>query len=217
MGEQLSVKRNVGIAMLWLGVAYMVVIGWVASWSFGATFRSHALAEVNDTVWSMSGPLFWSWVFSVPVGAVIVCVGLLLLVNAKASHVWAFGAGMVTALYVIGLLRDAPHFPPVYWVGGGLILGSFLLILWLWAKKRPTLEWRAGTAADLQMAGYVFLIMAMWQACGMAGQQFYQALSSLDPISPISLILYLGLGWLLLLLSHFVDSRGRPGAEPSLG
>jgi hypothetical protein len=156
-------------------------------------------------------------VFSVPVGAVIAGVGLLLFVNAKASHVWAFGAGMLVALYVIGLLRDAPHFPPVYGVVGGLILGSFLLILWLWAKKRPHLEGRAGTAADLQMAGYVFLIMAMWQACGMAGQRFYQALSSLDPMSPISLILYLGLGWLLLLLSHYVDSRSGTGAEPSVG
>ena len=59
------------------------------------------------------------------------------------------------------------------------------------------------------------LIIAMWQACGMAGQRFYQALSSVDPMSPISLILYLGLGWLFLLLSHYVDSRGWPGAEPS--
>ena len=202
--------------MLWLGVAYMVVIGWFAGWSFAATFRSQTLAEVNETVWTMSGPLFWSWVFSVPVGAVIAGVGLLLFVNAKASHVWAFGVGTLVALYVIGMLRDAPHFPPVYGVGGGLILGSFLLILRLWAKKRPHLEGRAGTAADLQMAGYVFLIMAMWQACGMAGQRFYQALSSLDPMSPISLILYLGLGWLLLLGSHYVDSRGRPGTETSV-
>jgi len=212
----MSVRKKVGIAMLWLGVAYMVVIGWVAGWSFAATFRSQTLAEVNETVWAMDGPLFLSWVFSVPAGALIAGVGLLLFVGAKASHVWAFGVGMLVALSVIAQLRDVPHFPPIYGVVGGLILGFFLLILWLWAMKRPTLEGRAGTAADLQLAGYVFLIIAMWQACGMAGQRFYQALSSVDPISPISLILYLGLGWLCLLLSHYVDSRGRPGAEPSV-
>jgi hypothetical protein len=209
----MSVRRNVGIAMLWLGIAYMVVIGWVASWSFAATFRSQTLAEVNETVWAMNGPLFWSWVFSVPAGALITGVGLLLVVNAKASHVWAFGVGMLVALSVIGKFQSAPHFPPVFGVVGGLILGCFLMILWLWAKKRTTLEGRAGTAADLQLTGYVFLIIAMWQACGLAGQRFYQALSSVDPMSPISLILYLGLGWLFLFLSHYVDSRGLLGAD----
>ena len=57
----MSVKRRVGFATLWLGIAYMVVIGWVASWSFGATFRNQTLAEVNETIWAMNGPLFWSW------------------------------------------------------------------------------------------------------------------------------------------------------------
>ena len=209
----MSVRRNVGIAMLWLGVVYMVVIGWVASWSFATTFRSQTLAEVNETVWALNGPLFWSWVFSVPAGALIAGVGLLLFVNAKASHVWAFGVGMLAALSVIGQLGGAPHFPPVFGVVGGLILGCFLLILWLWAKKRSTLEGRSGTAADLQLTGYVFLIIAMWQACGMAGQRFYHALSSVDPMSPISLILYLGLGWLFLLLNHYVDWRVRLEAD----
>jgi len=209
----MSVRRRVGIAMLWLGVAYMVVIGWVAGWSFAATFRSQTLAEVNETVWAMNGPLFWSWAFSVPAGALIAGVGLLLFVKAKASHVWAFGVGMLVALSVTAQLRGTPHFPPVYGVVGGLILGCFLLILWLWAKRRTTLEGRAGTAADLQLAGYVFLIIAMWQACGLAGQRFYQALSAVDPMSPISLILYLGLGWLFLLLSHYVDWRVRLEAD----
>jgi hypothetical protein len=161
----------------------------------------------------MNGPLFWSWAFSVPAGALIAGVGLLLFVNAKASHVCAFGVGMLVALSVIGLLRDGPHIPQVFGVVGGLILGCFLLILWLWAKKRTTLEGRAGTAADVQLAGYVFLIIAMWQACGLAGQRFYQALSSVDPMSPISLILYLGLGWLFLLLSHYMDWRVRLEAD----
>jgi hypothetical protein len=161
----------------------------------------------------MNGPLFWSWAFSVPAGAVIAGVGLLLFVNAKASHVCAFGVGMLVALSVIGLLRGGPHIPQVFGVVGGLILGCFLLILWLWAKKRTTLEGRAGTAADVQLAGYVFLIIAMWQACGLAGQRFYQALSSVDPMSPLSLILYLGLGWLFLLLSHYMDWRVRLEAD----
>jgi hypothetical protein len=89
----MNAKRNVGIAMLSLGIAYMVVIGWLAGWSFAATFRSQTLAEVNETVWTLSGPLFWSWVFSVPMGAVISGVGLLLFVGAKRSHIWIFGVG----------------------------------------------------------------------------------------------------------------------------
>ncbi|MEE8192918.1 MAG: hypothetical protein V3T74_09250 [Gemmatimonadales bacterium] len=213
----MNAKRNVGIVMLSLGVAYMVVIGWLASWSFAATFRSQTLAEVNETVWTLSGPLFWSWVFSVPLGAVISGVGLLLFVGAKRSHIWIFGVGMLVTLSMIALLRGVPHSPPIYGIVGGLILGFFLLILWFWARKRPTLQGSAGTAADLQLAGYVFLMMGMWQACGMAGQPFYQALSSGDPMSPLSLILYLGLGWLFLFLSHYVESRSRldtPTASP---
>ena len=213
----MNARRNIGIVMLWLGIAYMVVMGWLAGWSFAATFRSQTLAEVSETAWTLSGPLFWSWAFSVPLGAVIAGTGLLLFVGAKRSHVWAFGVGMLVVLSVIGLLRGVQHFPPVYGIVGGLILGFFLLILWFWAMKRPTLVGRAGTAADLQLAGYVFLVIAMWQACGMAGQRFYQALSTVDPISPISLILYAGLGWLFLFLSHYVESRSRldtPTASP---
>jgi hypothetical protein len=207
----MSARQKIGIAMLWLGIAYMVVVGWLAGWSFAATFRSQTLAEVNETVWALGGPLFWSWAFSVPAGAVIAGVGLLLFVDVKRSHVWMFGVGMFVTLSLIALLRGMPHYPPVYGVVGGLILGLFLLILWLWAKKRPTLKGSAGTAADLQLAGYVFLIIAMWQACGTTGQQFYQALSSVESISPISLILYLGLGWLLIFLSHYMDSRSQVG------
>lgn len=51
---------------------------------------------------------------------------------------------------------------PVFGIGGSLILLSFIGILWLLAKERMALKGSSTTAVDLQVVGYVFMIMAAW-------------------------------------------------------
>jgi hypothetical protein len=202
----MSTKKKVGLTIFWLSAAYMVGVGWFGGWSFGSTYRNHSLAEINATAWALSSPLFWIWAFSVPVGSVLAGLALLLYCESRPSHIWIFVVGMFSVMALIEFLRGSTHHPPIYGVVGGLVLACFLLILWFWAKKQSVLSGRARIAANLQLVGYVFMLLAMWNICGTLGSLFYEALSSDVTQTPISIILYLGSGWIFLLLSHYVES-----------
>ena len=105
------------------------------------------------------------------------------------------------------ILPDPLHSPRLFGIGGGLITVMFWGILWYWAKERKTLDDSAATAADIQLVGYVFLLIAMWYLCGDLSRPFQKALADLPPDSPVSIIVYLVLGWLFLFLSHFKSAQ----------
>ncbi|UCC71941.1 MAG: hypothetical protein JSV86_16460 [Gemmatimonadota bacterium] len=200
-------KREIGIILLWVGIVYMVVMGWLASWWFAATFRDVTLAQVAETAWALNRPLFWLWVLSVPLGSVVAGVGILLRVGSKGSHIWSFGVGMVLVLALIQLVPTGTHRPPVFGVVGGLILALFLLTVWFWARSRANLEGPAKTAADLRLTGYVWLIIAMWYLCGTLAARYLSAFGELAQGSPVPVLLYLALGWLFLFLAQYTEAK----------
>ena len=139
-------------------------------------------------------------------------IGVLLYVRAKGSHIWLFGLGVFAVLLAdiltkFRILPTPARVPLLYGVGGGLILAFFLAILWFWAKRRATLEGPVKTAADLQLTGYVFLVIAMWYLCGDLSRPYQKALEDLPLASPVSTIVYLVLGWLFLLLSQLKSAQ----------
>jgi hypothetical protein len=105
------------------------------------------------------------------------------------------------------ILPEPGHTPLLFGIGGGLIMCFFLVILWYWAKKYTTLGEQERSAAELQLAGYVFLIIAMWYICGDLSRPFQRALSDQSLGSPISTIVYLALGWLFLMFSHYKSAQ----------
>ena len=132
----------------------------------------------------------------------------MLYFRVKAVRIWFFGIGIFVVLLIdlLSMWRILPpftHFPSLFGVGGGVILGCFLTILWLWMKKYATLEGPAKTAAELQLVGYVFFMIAMWYLCGTHALPYQKALLELPLRSPVAIIVYLVLGWLFLLLSHY--------------
>jgi hypothetical protein len=207
-------KKDVGLILLWIGIVYMVLMGWLASWWFAATFQDLTLAEVGETAWALNRPLFWLWAFSVPLGSIIAGVGLLLRAGSKGSHIWVFGIGMVVVLLVIQFVPTGTHYPPVFGLVGGAILALFILTVWFWAQSRAKLAGPARTAADLRLTGYVWLIIAMWYLCGRLGAQYLSALGELDLGSPVPEIVYLALAWLFLFLAQYTEAKpaGASGA-----
>ncbi|MFC2029194.1 hypothetical protein ACFLWA_00520 [Chloroflexota bacterium] len=204
--------RKTGLVVFWIGAALMIGMGLVASFWARAAYRNLSLAQVNETAWAYGGPLLGLWGSAVPLGAILAGVGVLLYVRARGSHIWLFGLGVFAVLLAdiltkFRILPTPPHVPLLYGVAGGLILAFFLAILWFWAKRRATLAGPAKTAADLQLTGYVFLLIAMWYLCGDLSRPYQKALSDLPLSSPISTIVYLVLGWLFLLLSHYKSVR----------
>ncbi len=199
--------QKTGLIIFWIGAVYMVVMGFVASWWIQPALRNLSLAQYSETIWSWDGALFWLWAFAIPLGAILVGVGALLYVRAKSSLIWLFGIGVFLVLGIAERLLPSTHFPPLFGVGGGLIVGFFLAILWFWAKKYKTLEGPAKTAAYFQLVGYAFFLIAMWFLCQALGSPFFKVFEDEPLSSPVSVIVYLVLGWFFLLLNHYKSAQ----------
>ncbi len=186
-----------------------MIFGWLASWPVTSTLRELTLDELNNTVWSPAGFLFLIWALSVPLGAIITGVGLLLYVKEKRSFVLLFGIGIFLVIFAVQLLPKSTHYPPIFGIGGGLILASYLGILWFWSKNYSKLDGLAKTAAKYQLVSYTFFITAMWYLCGELGGRFFMVFANDSPGSPVNIIVFLALGWIFLVLSHYKEAQAK--------
>ncbi len=208
--------NRTGLIVFWIFVLYMVGMGFVASWWVVPTYRNLAPAQISETIWAGNSLLFLIWALSTPLGAVLACVGLLIYARSKGSHIWLFGVGVTLLLVVIGFLPISGYYPPVFGIGGGLVMTLFLVTLWFWTKRRPLLEGSARTAADFQLVGYVFFLVGMWYLCGLLGPPAYllntdkvQQFGSLQgaQASAVKIFIYFILGWLFTFLSQYKARR----------
>ncbi|MFC1721861.1 hypothetical protein ACFL0Z_03030 [Patescibacteria group bacterium] len=212
-------KQRTGVVLLVIGAVYMLAMGLIGSWLVRPTFRTLSLADANETIWAIGSPLFGSWAMSVPVGAIIAGIGVLIYIGAKRSHIWYFALGTFAVFAIDALIKwqvvpKPEHWSPLFGIGGALIVIFFIGILWFWAKKHVSLEGIAKTAAELQLTGYVFMMIAMWYLCGALALPYQKALLELPQTSPVMIIVFLVLGWFFLFLSHRASARlqGDPGS-----
>jgi len=206
--ERKMTKQKVGLALFWIAVVWAISWGVIGSVFVGSAFRNLTMEELNQTMWAVTGPWFLIWgICGVPIGALVALIGILLHSGAKGSTVWKYGIGGFLAFAISMALGFIGHIPPLFGVGGTLILLFFLGILWLWAKERMAQKDAFTTAADLKLIGYVFMLIAAWYICGMASQPFLKALEGEAPTSPIHIIILLVLGWLFLFLSHYKSRK----------
>jgi hypothetical protein len=194
--------KRAGWIVFLVGLLYMVLMGWVGSWANSSQFRTLSLEELNGTIWALGSPLFWLWASSVPIGSILAAVGILLHASRNGSR-----AGlMAIVLFLVSTLAffatRIGHVSPLFGIGGGIILASFIGILWLWGKRRVSLSGSAALGADLQLVAYVFFLTAAWFLCGRLGQPYLASMSDLGQSSPIDIMIYLALGWVFLFLSH---------------
>lgn len=200
--------KKTGLVIFLIGAVYMVGMAFVASWvCVEPALRNLSLVQYRETIWTFDGALFLLWALSVPIGSILAGVGILLYVRAKGARIWLFGIGIFLILVIVEILLPSTHFPPLFGVGGGLILTLFLAILWFWAKKRTILEGQAKTAADFQLVSYVFFLITGWFLCKAHGTPYMKALEGEPLESPVSIIVYFVLGWLFLFLSHYKSAK----------
>jgi hypothetical protein len=202
-------RKKVGLILFWVGAVYAFILAVPTSVSVDTAFRSMTMAELNETVWSVSGFWFPFWGFSPPVAVLIAGIGALLYSGAKGSTVWKFGIGIALVVFLAMALISIGHIPPLLGTGGAFILLSFLGLLWLWAKERMALKGSSATAADLQLVGYVLFVIAAWFTCGALAQPFQRAFEGSAPTTPVHIMVFLVLGWLFLFLSHYQTHRKR--------
>ena len=196
-------KQKLGLVIFWMAVIWALAWGVVGSVSVSSYMNALTSEQLNQTIWALTGPLYLSWAFAVPVGALAAGIGILLYSGAKRSKVWKFGIGVALAI-IIGMTSvTLGHFPPLFGIGGTLILLSFFGILWLLARERK----KNSISADLKLVGYVFMLIAAWFTCGIASIPFLKALEGMPASSPIHIMIFFVLGWIFLFLGHYKSRK----------
>jgi hypothetical protein len=196
-------KQKVGLGLFLIAVIWAILWGVIGSALVDSAFRNLTMDELNETMWAYQGSWTMIWgLFGVPLGAILAMVGILLYSDAKGSTVLIYGIGLFLAVFA-AMSAGFGHIPSLFGIGGALILLFFFGILWLWAKERMALKETSTTAADLRLAGYVFMLIAAWFICGVASQPFLKALEGEPSYSPIHVIIFLVIGWFFLFLSHY--------------
>jgi hypothetical protein len=200
-----------------IGLILFVFAGvWAIAWGIvGSVFVNEVYhltsEEANQTMWAMNGPWVPVWgLLGVPLGALAAGFGVLL---ASGATLWRSGL-VLLAGFVVGVAgMFAGHIPPLFGLGGALILLSFLGILWFWTQERPGLTGSSARAADLKMAGYVFLVIAAWFTCGGISQPFMEALKGQETGSRLHIMIFFALGWVCLFFSQYIARRQEAAPE----
>ena len=201
------IKKKIGLVIFWIGVIWAISWGVIGGISASSVMHALTPAELNQNIWALTGPLFTLYGTGPAFGALIAGIGILLYSGAKGTKVWLFGIGILLAVVVAMVVMTLVYFPPLFGIGGALILLFFTGILWLWAKERIALKGLPTAAADFRLVGYVFMLIAVWFTCGLGSQPYFKALEGLDPYNPTNIMILLVLGWLFLFLSHYKSRK----------
>jgi hypothetical protein len=200
-------KQKFGMVLFWIGVLWAILGGVIGGISASSVMNSLTMVELNQTIWAINGPVFLLYSLSPILGALVSGIGVLLYAGAKGSMVWIFGIGIALAVVIAVIITEMGYFPPLFGIGGALILLSFFGILWLWAKERMALKGSSTAAADLKLFGYVFMLIAAWFTCGIGSQPFLKSFDVEGPGNPMTVMIFLVLGWLFLFLSQTLSHK----------
>ncbi|MBT8477061.1 MAG: hypothetical protein KJO78_16490 [Alphaproteobacteria bacterium] len=185
------------------GVALAAFSGVLISWDPGTVCRLSSDA-MPDSPFSYPALCFTFWAYSVPVGLILAATGALMLAGAGRGLTLPFLIGALATYAAIAIANDPmPHIPPLFGIGGGLILLFYFLILWV-----TKAEMRAN---PFKLIGYTFLVTGFWFACGMASRPYHDLLDSGQ--SPIDIMAYFVIAMGFLLLGEVRARRWAPDAH----
>lgn len=208
MRTQVEQPNKVGIGLLWIAIIWAALWGVIGGFFASSAMNSITPAELDQSIWNVTGPLMMTYGLSPALGAFLAGIGAMIYAGANRSTIWVFGIGifLCLAIAMVGM-QSGWYYPPLFGIGGALIILFFTGILLFWAKERMTLQGAQARAADYKLAGYVFLMMATWFTCGIGSQPFLDALEGMGPTNPIHIMFLLVLGWLFLFLSHYTSRQ----------
>ena len=162
-------SKRIGSILFIIGVLYMFIMGWLLSWWYVPDIRHIGFNFVSNTSFYSGDLLFTLWAISVPLGSIIVGVGLSLYANLEKKHLSLLIVSAVILIVWLALWRLPNLISPLYGIGGGVMLLSFFISLWFWAKKRMSLSKGQRLASDFRMIGAIFFVIAAWGLCGTLG------------------------------------------------
>ena len=200
-------KPRLAWTLFWIGLAFAVVLAGIAGWDLANTFRTHTSEEVVDTIWDMDGPMFALWAFSVPLGSLLAAIGAFIYTNTKRYIIWLAAVGVLGVVIVMTFIFGAAYSPPLFGIGGCLILLFFFSIVGVWMKKYAGLSIQARNAGNLKLIGYLFWLNASWFLCGEFGSLHQKVFEGRSAPSPMEIMVYLVLGWFFIALGDYKSMK----------
>jgi hypothetical protein len=165
-------RKRLGFSLFGLGAAYIFGASWLAMWWIAPVWRNAQAQQFDGTAWAFGGPIFTTIALSVPVGILLIVIGILLYAGANRSRVVVFAIGTAIVAASMVSIPTLGYYPVVFGISGGAILFLFLAALWYWGSNRPRLDTAAKTSSDFQMASYVFFFLAASMLCSTLGNPF---------------------------------------------
>jgi len=209
-------RRISGLVFFYFGAMLMIGISWLMSWWYCPTYVEHAQSSQLEAGVFGTDVISLVWALSGIIGPVFVTVGVLLYSGVERSRIFFMIVFFLCFFALLGLPGTYPFIPSLFGVGGGLILGSFLITTWYLLKGRRRHSVRNKTAADLRLLGYVAFFTAAWGLCGLLGVPFLSLRPDLAQelqthamaaSMAFKVLICLVLGWLLVAVSHWLEER----------
>lgn len=190
-----NVSRRVGLVIFGVGAIYIFIVSGMSTWWIVPTMREIGLHSFSTAV--------MIWAVSAPLGALLLAVG-----GAAVAPDRRFWVAVIASILIVFWLASGPIsqvIPPLFGIGGGLIMLFFLGNAWQWVNTRPQLPAAVRPAADLRMLGQVFFFIAAWNLCGLMGaptfvlrpelsQQFDMATLAINVGTTVLICLTIGWG-----------------------
>jgi hypothetical protein len=215
-------SKKIGIAILIIGILYMIVVSWLCSWWYVSDYRVLGSKFISDSSWYTSMPFSVIWALSAPLGSILVIFGFALSIQVEKNRTLFFAVGGIILLFWLGMWYVTSITSKLYGIGGGIIIICFLISGWSWAKKRPTLEGRNRLVADLRIISHLFFLISAWGLCGLLGSPLF----GLRPEIMIAfktqqgaytmgakVMICLALGWILLAIGQYIETYSKRNSD----
>ena len=170
--------------------------------------RANSAADLSGTVYAVDGAVFpFESLILVQLGFILPILGVLLYTGKKGSYFWLLGFLPVIVLNVGITWEPSQYIPPLFGIGGAVILLSYLGILWFWTRTYTAYEGSVRIGRHIQLLGYSFLVVTGILLCSHIGNPNVLALADTPTASAESINVALSLSMLLLFLGHYVVAR----------
>ncbi len=208
--------KTIGIIILGIGAVYIFLIALLASWWYVPDYRVAGPDFVSGSSWYTGVPFNIIWSLSAPVGSILIVLGFAMVVRIEKNRILFFGAGSIVFLGWLAFWSVSSITSVLYGIGGGIIIISFFITIWSWAKKRSLLTKRKQAAADISILGYLFFLIAAWGLCGILGTPIFglrpelmieYRTQSIAAMMGSKILICLVIGWIFIALSQYIETR----------
>jgi len=206
-GETKMKTQKLALSLFWIGLLFAVAFAGIIGRGYYHSLRTLSMEELGATIWTMDGPVFMLWAFSVPLGGILAAIGAFLYVKTRPAFSWLTAIGVLGAVVVMVMVWSRVYNSTLFGIGGILILISFFSIVWIWMKKYAALDMDAKIAGSYKLIGYLFWINASWFLCGETSKMHLKVFEGSSAPIPIEIMVFLVLGWLFVLIGDYQSMR----------